>query len=87
VEATGVEPVSKNTSARASPGAVCRLEFPTPHADRQACGFGSFICHAALKALPGHVHHKSTPDTKAVVLNGRTAAALRRYCYSISVSV
>ena len=50
--------------------------FKVPHtdADRRASVFGSFILHAALKALHGHVHHCVTPYSRVVVLPGKMAA-------------
>ena len=43
VEARGVEPLSENPGTRASPSAVCDLEFPPPVSRRQDKGIGSFI--------------------------------------------
>lgn len=56
VEARGVEPLSENLFTEISPGAADDLKFPLLSARRQAQRFGSFICHATLKALRSHVH-------------------------------
>ena len=55
-------------------GRSLMFTFPHPNADRRAFRFGSFILHAALKALRGHVHHCMTPYSRAVVLPGKMAA-------------
>ena len=55
-------------------GRSLMFTFPHPNADRRAFGFGSFILHAALKALRGHVHHCVTPYSRVVVLLGKMAA-------------
>lgn len=43
VEPRGVEPLSEDQKTRASPSAVCVLEFPPPNSRRQDYGLGSFI--------------------------------------------
>ena len=49
-------------------GRSLMFNFPHTDANRRASEFGSFILHAALKALHGHVHHCVTPYSQAVVL-------------------
>ena len=55
-------------------GRSLMFKFPYTDADRRASVFGSFILHAALKALRDHVHHCMTPYSQAVVLSGKMAA-------------
>ena len=55
-------------------GRSLMFKFPRPDANRRASGLGSFILHAVLKALRGHVHHCVTPYSQAVVLSGKMAA-------------
>ena len=77
VEAGGIEPPSESASTGTSPGAGGSFTFPYSGVDRHTQEFGSFMIHGALKALRTHVHHSSTPDTRTVVLPGRTAALSR----------
>ena len=55
-------------------GRSLMFTFPRTDANRRASELGSFILHAGLKALPGHVHHCMTPCSQAVVLSGKMAA-------------
>ncbi len=57
-------------------GRSLMFKFPQTDANRRASEFGSFILHAALKALRGHVHHCVTPYSQAVVLSGKMAAII-----------
>ena len=55
-------------------GRSLMFTFPRSVADRRATVLSSFILHAALKALRGHVHHCMTSCSRAVVLPGKMAA-------------
>ena len=55
VEPRGVEPLSEDQKARASPSAVCVLTFPPPGSHRRDPGFSSFIKSRPPQSLSGLV--------------------------------
>ena len=55
VEARGVEPLSEDQTAKASPSAVCVLTFPPPDSHRRDAGFSSFIKSHPSQSLNGLV--------------------------------
>ena len=55
VEARGVEPLSEDQTAKASPSAVCVLTFPLPDSRRRDAGFSSFIKSHPSQSLNGLV--------------------------------
>ena len=55
VEARGVEPLSEDQTAKASPSAVCVLTFPLPDSRRWDAGFSSFIKSHPSQSLNGLV--------------------------------
>ena len=55
VEARGVEPLSEDQTAKASPSAVCVLTFPPPDSRRRDAGFSSFIKSHPSQSLNGLV--------------------------------
>lgn len=55
MEARGVEPLSENPKPRASPSAVCDLEFPAQGSHRRDRCLGSFISAGAAQSFAASV--------------------------------
>ncbi len=84
VEARGVEPLSENLKARASPSAVYVLGFPRLDSHKQDSGFGSFISADSTQSFVGSVPCLYDADClrrRRLRVDGNRIKRLQQNCY------